>query len=563
MFKNFINILVVFVLSGALLTPARAVDLGDAFDSITAGVSSSVSGPGFMASQSRIGATGGGIDIRAPRTTAQPQLVSLTPPTVSAGCNGISAHFGGFTFISGAEFGKLLKNIASGAALGFVSSLVMKTLCPACQQVIAQLQDEATKAAKSMRDSCQLGRNLAADFKSSVDRSQMCTNLASNIGNSAADAMAAYFGVCNQVDAAVKEVKSSTGVSATDDSDEGKAKNSNVNCAMQSGNVTWLQLKSFEMSADTDQDTYTRRLLLMNILGAEMGSAPEKTVSCDSSTTTVTFSNKTDSVETKIRPDTPINYCAPTIDVSVLTGLFLCGGESIGSRTDVSSRIKDYCRVFFDAKQANGLPAASKLSNATVWTCGDDKVFCNEIKRVPASEVINGNGFLVTVNKQLLKAVENIKNNVGFDTPEGRDTIKLINLAPYPLYQAINAAAVYPAAATDLIDSMSILVAEQMAYAKLEELLKLRGKTTSAVCPMRQDQANRLLDFMQSFRNEAAARKSLMGQSLATQQALTMQIREINSAISQKVLSDDLLTSGAMSENINNMVTPANAGAQK
>lgn len=562
MLNKIINVIVAFALSGALLSPAQAVDLGAAFNSITAGVSANVDSPSAFSSQARVGMSGGGVDIRVPRGSGSPQLVSLTPPTVSAGCNGISAHFGGFSFISGQEFGKLLKNVASGAALGFVSSLVMKTLCPVCEQVISNLTNTAREAAKSIRDSCQLGKNLAADFKDSIDRSQMCANIDTANGNSSQDALASYFGVCNKVSDAVDVVRQANGIKANPTDAADFMALQGVYCAMQSGNVTWATLDSFASSTESDTENHARKIMLLNILGAEMGGASDKKVSCELASGTVVFS---EDGANKKGTEKPMDYCAPTTDTSVLTGLFLCGAGDLPA-TGVSQRIQKYCADYFGGAYPGATGTVSPR-NVRLWRCGadtaEDRKYCNELVLAPASTVLKGEGFLVHVNKRLLTAVENVRNNVGFDTPEGREIIKLINVAPYPLYQAINAAAVYPAAATDLLDSMSILVAEQMAYALLDDMLKLRGKSTSYSCPMRPAQATKLLDFMAAFRGEAATRKSLMGQSLATQQQLTMQIREINSAISQQVLSVDLLTAGQMSENVNSMVTSSNAGAPK
>jgi len=144
---------------------ANAVDLGKAFDNLIGpGVGVTVNQPGRYQSGARNSFSGGGVEVRVPRATNVPQLFSISPPRIEAGCNGISAHFGGFSFISGKEFEALLKQIASGAALGFVTSLVMKTLCPPCEAIVQELKTAAQFAANLAKNSCQFGAKLGREF---------------------------------------------------------------------------------------------------------------------------------------------------------------------------------------------------------------------------------------------------------------------------------------------------------------------------------------------------------------------------------------------------------------
>lgn len=88
-------------------------------------------------------------------------LLAADPPSFSAGCSGISWHFGGFAFISVDEIRQLVESI-SQASLGVAVDLAMQTLCPQCYAVMSKLRDIANQMRNAAADSCKVAKNFGA-----------------------------------------------------------------------------------------------------------------------------------------------------------------------------------------------------------------------------------------------------------------------------------------------------------------------------------------------------------------------------------------------------------------
>lgn len=147
-----------FALVLCLVIPAtQAQSIADALQDVTSGVSVSTSDVSVMRSQSRTYVSGGGVSMRF--GTKSLQLISIEPPRMSAGCNGIDMHFGGFSFISGAEIQDMVKMIMKNA-VGLVVDLAIKVLCPACADAMATIRNLASLARSMAADSCQAAKAI-------------------------------------------------------------------------------------------------------------------------------------------------------------------------------------------------------------------------------------------------------------------------------------------------------------------------------------------------------------------------------------------------------------------
>ncbi len=93
-------------------------------------------------------------------------LLSADPPSFSAGCSGISWHFGGFAFISMDEIRQLVEAVAQ-ASLGVAVDLAMQTLCPQCYAVMAKLRDISNMMRNAAADACKIAENMAGMLKDS------------------------------------------------------------------------------------------------------------------------------------------------------------------------------------------------------------------------------------------------------------------------------------------------------------------------------------------------------------------------------------------------------------
>jgi len=546
--------LVSVIVTVALLAQAplaAASDLSSAFNNLlTNGSAAAINKPGHYQSAARNSFVAGGLEMRVPRNQGvDAQLFSFTPPRVSAGCNGVSAYFGGFSFISGAEFDQLVKNIASGAALGFVTMLVMKGLCPQCEDIVTKLKNAAQVASRLSIDSCKLGQEAAAKFAGyAADHStELCGATTSDSGGSS-DFLSSVSDTCTSVANNLKAMQQSN-AQTQGDSPQSKAANGALLCAAGKGNLTWQALGAFDegFTGTTGADNLSRKLMLMNMMGAVLTTGTEE-ATCqnpDGSTT----STAADTTHNQI-------FCPPTVTAKDMAGAFMCGTDKT-ALSNMGPAAQQYCQQFFtQAPSADGVASFAGVEGAKVLTC-DNNQTCLHLSLVPLDQsgIVNGAGFLPQVNKILNDAVQAVQQNQAL-SPQA---IALMQAAPYPLYQAVNAAAVYPVAASDLLDSISILVAESVTANYMEEFVRAAGRDPAMSCTNEQ-QMHRIIETLASAKAENKARRELMAQNIAVQQGLKEQIRSINLAIQQQVMSNELLNQNHMAETLTRAVTTTNSG---
>lgn len=576
MFKKTITVLLSLVLLAQPVTSQAS--LTDAFASLTNGAAVAVNKPGRYQSGARNSFSGGGLEIRAPRQSSTPQLFSFTPPAVSAGCGGISATFGGFSFISGAEFEQMLKQLASGAALGFVSMLAIKSLCPACEAVIQFLKSAAQQAARLSKDACRFGQQMGADMLKGMgigngdSTRNYCTatNMARNKSGDAMSLADTIGGYCYQMKDAIDNL-----LDKVDKTDPSKV--AALACDVGGmGNVTWGRLLAFDSGKDAD--AHKRRLLWMNMMGAELAYIGESTDASGKKVPQAMCETEESGVLTPNADDgrTKTTHCVARLSPEDAMSLFMCGAPTADAvpagltATDVTRSIYgsviDYCHRFFGkmptaapvagaAEPADGVSTTvAKFNEIKVYYCGDTPATgggnptCNTLKLGPVSHVTSGTGYMVSVMKALEAGVNAVRTN----TPMPEETIKLIQVAPFPLYQAINAAAVYPSATVDLLGGMGAMIAEQIAVGHLEEMMRMTGRTSgdSKTSCLSELQATSLMEAMARSRAVMKGITKQLGQNLAAQEQITQQIRQINLAIQRQVMSSEMLTSNIYSQGV-------------
>jgi conjugative transfer pilus assembly protein TraH len=123
----------------------------------TYGFSTAGTSPGAYMAQTRGMITGGSFSARAPRLPLN--LVSISPPSIKAGCGGLDMYFGGINFISRAEFTQLLKNIGQNA-MGYAFELGLETLCPTCNATIKSLADKINKLMDMATNTCDAAKKI-------------------------------------------------------------------------------------------------------------------------------------------------------------------------------------------------------------------------------------------------------------------------------------------------------------------------------------------------------------------------------------------------------------------
>jgi conjugative transfer pilus assembly protein TraH len=549
MFKRYLAAL---ALAATALSPAWGADLGAAFDNLVApGAAVSVNQPGRFQSAARNTFVAGGADMRFPRRSGV-SLISVTPPSLSAGCGGISAHFGGFSFVSGAEIEQLIRSIAQNST-GMVVSLAIKTLCPMCESVIQTMTRLAQQASKMSMDSCAVGTNIANQLADTFGagpgandvRRNVCAATETELGGSS-DWFQALDGACKTAMGAMKTVEASLAElqSKKKNPDGTAAPISESYATYALGNRTWMVLNA--LIDDKSDEGLRQRLMLLNLLGTELAGS---NASCGMAAN--------EGSGTTVEPN--VLACPPRLEAKEAMALFMCGLP--GRAADGTATFRDYgfqesralgayCNNWFApetdtaGKPIGGGAWARASQSVKLWNCADGYERCMNMELVPMTEMnlVRGPGFAYQVNRLLREGARRVRANdmaLG-EGDDGKKLLGLIQAAPYPIYQAINAAAVYPAAADDLLDTMSILVAEMMAYEYFDEFLRLSGRSGNGTRLVNKH-LDRVYLAMGELRGQVSERRRLIGQNIALQEALNEQIRSINLAIQRQVLTTDML----------------------
>lgn len=127
-----------------------------------------VTGPSSMKSAAGTLLYGGGVQLRASDYTLRP--VQVTAPSIKAGCGGIDATFGAFSFLSIDQIVKLLEAMIAQAP-GVAFDLALKVLCPSCSDTLKALQQLANQINNMNLNACSANKALAGWAGESINKS--------------------------------------------------------------------------------------------------------------------------------------------------------------------------------------------------------------------------------------------------------------------------------------------------------------------------------------------------------------------------------------------------------
>lgn len=168
-----------FLCLGEFSLQASAMD--KLFDSL--GSSGNYSAPGSYYDQAAGHYTGGGFMLRQRNRTFQPIQVSL--PHFGAGCNGIDAYFGAFTYMRSDQLVKMMRNLGAHAAT-YGIQLGLKVMSPTVESLLAQLRKMHQDANALMMEDCRLVEQIfaAAAPKGSAFETYACQDVLSHQNDS-------------------------------------------------------------------------------------------------------------------------------------------------------------------------------------------------------------------------------------------------------------------------------------------------------------------------------------------------------------------------------------------
>jgi len=570
---------------------ASNTDAAAIFNSI--GGTTTIDRGGVIHSQARsIYSLGGGM------TTFEAKKVSLLavdPPGFSAGCNGISWHFGGFAFISLDEIRQLVEAVAQ-ASLGIAVDLAMQTLCPQCYAVMSKLRDMSNMMRNAAADSCEIAQNFGTMLKDSgifpgAHRASKCSEKKPAAGETASFLDSWAGSACRLLSDAEKEL-TKQGQNLENFMKFGKAgTNGQTPTADQvamTGNVTykalsalgyqdgvmkdlWLSLlgmhlypavpgqdcrtayKDFYGSAAATAEDASLSAAEKTALTSWLNPATPKTVASTSDNSQVTTGDiKTQEASTEAGGTTtgqPVCYAPPVLSgVKSVGWYFMCG-------FNVDAEMQTFANTYFKgdlaALKATSLGAmcADKKNqddkNPLVFTCRNGGSDClnpkmDRLKNLVNPDTVKGyTGLAWMVGDALLSGVISIRNNQKL--PDA--TVKILTGSGYPLYRLLNMAAVYPALAQDLVHAYASAIAAQYAMDTLDKVARVGAQPAIDVTSMTglkpQDISVVREHIMNMVRMGNQSKEQIMGR-LAEKRQLVEVIMQVNKTLQAEVIGQGL-----------------------
>ncbi|MGX2956896.1 conjugal transfer protein TraH [Ursidibacter arcticus] len=222
-------------------------DLNDFFNRLGGG--SNASSGGVFKAQSAGHLVGGSFYGRVPVRNIQ--LISITMPEINAGCGGIDAYLGAFSFINTDQLKAMGKAILSNA-VGYAFELALETTCPTCKSVKDYLQELATTVNNLNISTCQAAQGIVGGLwgKSEASRTHICNKLANE----------------NNVFADWAKARQECGVGGQSERVFNSAKNDRQREEIpRNRNVTWHALNKINQVVSNDRQL---KELMMSIVGS-------------------------------------------------------------------------------------------------------------------------------------------------------------------------------------------------------------------------------------------------------------------------------------------------------
>ncbi len=521
------------------------ISVQDAFN----GLVSSATGAGYYSTGSRNVFVAGTFRVWVPSQTVQ--LVSLTPPPISAGCSGISMNFGGMSFISGHAFQKLVKNIMQ-AAPGYVIYLAIGVLCPLCKDVLSTLQALAQKANQLGLNSCAVARGMLSS--AAKDLTQMAGNhgLGAGLKNFCSTTSAVSGASSSFLSAMSNACSSASSALSAVDTFAAGGENKASQVASIHGNKEWIGLTNAGFS-----NTSVKELLLsvtgFSVIGSKsgQGGAPAPAV-YPGWVSQKTLDGKTNKQMGSLLlmlllfgndPARSLQYleAGPSSIWASATPRMQAAleGEFAHAVNNNYQALPFYlCRSHAGGPGGSlDAPMLTPVTMSGVAAMCDDPV-ATTVGAVTSAQnaLVGGYGLYVDVWSNLQKAVKRIE----LGQPIPLAAIRLMQMTPLPVYQMVNVAAVYPAAATQLVKTYSYFISVLIAEAIVEQWVSMPTDRT----PGRASAGLQASRAVQALAEEIGASvshaKGALSQALATQQRILASLKLINHEIFQQMVGNGM-----------------------
>lgn len=579
-----------FVFSTVTIQQAYAgISPSEAFSSLLDGTSSSRSDPGKFSTSARDVYSLGSYSMHFP--TKVVSLASFTPPTLSAGCNGISAHFGGFSFISLEEIAKLIRAIGQGA-IGFIIQLALKAICPQCEAVLEFMQKLSQFAAGLAINSCQAGEALAKALwdKGFGDSSKYSSTALMSPKAPKAPDKAAHEKECSSVleemgsvlDAAQgREACKTTGKMMTTLAGAAKSandtfthlsdkylRNANKDGGPVYGNLTWIGLQAAGFADPTEME------FLQSLIGVTLMTEQNKITVYNGGQAAPTYQAMNLPPFTDNMPPIYTKLEHRNSNEKIMFAM-LCGIEP---NVDIDqnpiltgTNIAEFC--LSNQKRLYPTSQESVSSNFgddfNILACDDDPTVvdkyagCTSIKSIPYKTWVSENpnaykvdqGIAISAAIIMLKQIKNTSNGI-VDSANFNRFVQLSNRVAFlPLYKINNIAAVYPAAAKDLVSNYSHIIGLEAVDSLINNIINGMSQNKAAVAQFNQDNIKPVLNLKEDVAKYMKVQRNNVSELFTMQEALIANIRTIDQKVQQQVVSKNILRNAAFSQGMMNSMS--------
>ena len=236
-------------------------------DSAITGMLSNVTQSSVINDQMRGGLIGGSAYIRTPNSTIN--FFNIDAPKFSAGCGGIDATLGGFSYVSSQKLMDFFRKVIQ-QAVPVAFELALKQMAPQVADALAKFQSWAQQASALTANSCQLATGIAQSAINLVDSK---TNQANNDGASWMSSM----GITSDMTGALDKFTSAPGAffsnlfSSSPKDANGKTNIADATACAE-GNQTWCAMNNRQNSligwqTNLDSDDVMSKQLIMSLIG--------------------------------------------------------------------------------------------------------------------------------------------------------------------------------------------------------------------------------------------------------------------------------------------------------
>jgi len=203
----------------------------------------------------RVGAVGGSFSYR--QVNVNTNLVSMSFPKASVGCNGIDVFLGSFSMINGDQLVQVGRGIAQGAAI-YAFNIAVSAICADCAATINDIQNKLQALNKFAKDSCNATYSFLAEAKAP-------DQFANSVGSGPAS-------VLNAVNGLIPDFGSSQNSSPSKMTSQAKTKNPQEFAEKFSGNLMYMGFMSIDngtmdIGGATELSGYRLAEQLMSLVG--------------------------------------------------------------------------------------------------------------------------------------------------------------------------------------------------------------------------------------------------------------------------------------------------------